>query len=171
MQNKTYIGIDNGVSGSIGILFEKPIDALFFKMPVMVKRDYQKTKMKTGKLKYITRIDFVGLSNILKTYLVNFDECFALIERPFTHPDKYYSTISAARACEATIIILELLDIQYDFIDSRSWQGVLLPSGIKGRENLKNWSQITGKRMFPHIEIGSDADGLLIAHYAKIRRM
>jgi len=55
----------------------------------------------------------------------------------------------------------------YEYIDSKEWQKVLLPKGIKGSDELKKASLDIGKRMFPTLKIKKDADGLLIAEYLR----
>jgi len=174
MNPKTYIGFDNGVSGSVGIVSDIPANAVFFKIPTMREKDYQKVDgIKRKKEKYINRIDFFTLAHELKQHVPDLDNCFALIERPFTNPEKYYTSISAAMSLEAVRITLNLLGIKrdrYDFCDSKEWQKVLLP-GTKGSESLKKWSKIIGEKLYPTLCFTGDADGLLIAHYAKLRRM
>jgi hypothetical protein len=167
--NKIHIGIDNGVSGSIGIIPDHTRNAKYFKMPIVKKRDYQK-----GRVKHINRIDIFMLANNLKNHIDDFAKCFFLLERPYTNPDHYDTTINAARAMEATLLTLEILgvaDRNIDFIDSKEWQRFFFPSGIRCRENLKRWSLEVGKREFQHINFVDDADGLLIARYAQIKRM
>ena len=74
----------------------------------------------------------------------------------------------AVRAFEATIVALEQLHIPYQYIDSKEWQKALLPKGCKGKE-LKKASHDIATRLFPVITLkkNEDADGLLIAEYAK----
>jgi hypothetical protein len=66
---------------------------------------------------------------------------------------------------EATEIVLEELQIPYQFIDSKEWQKVLLPSGLKG-DQLKKAALDVAKRLFPKQEI-VNADSLLIAEYCR----
>lgn len=155
-----YGGIDNGVSGTIGIL--TPSGSVFTETPAKKELNYTKNKS------LITRIDSVGLKCLLEKYS---DKCFFLIERPMVNPKMFKATISAVRALEATLNVIEILGIPYQYIDSKEWQKNILPSGIKGRDELKLASMNIGYRLFPeHHELitkNKDADGLLIAEYCK----
>jgi hypothetical protein len=71
------------------------------------------------------------------------------------------------RALEATLIALEEMEWPYSYIDSKEWQKVMLPSGLKGSDLLKKASLDVGKRLFPTLNIKKDADGLLIAEYMR----
>jgi hypothetical protein len=156
---RTYIGIDNGVSGSIGIIPMSGINARFHHTPTFSTLDYTKEK------KNITRIDHEELKEIL----VDFRNPFAFIERPMVNPGRFAATASALRAMESTLIALDTLAIPYRFIDSQEWQKAILPKGIKGADNWKRASLIMGKQLFPQFknEFKSDADGLLIAEWAR----
>jgi len=156
---RTFIGIDNGVSGSIGII---PIegDALFLHTPT--KRELNYTKSKS----WFTRIDAEGLFKVLREYTDK--SPFVYLERPMVNPGRFKATVSALRAMEATLIIIELLKIPYQYIDSREWQKETLPSGLK-KEEWKIASLQVGKRLFPHINFDgfNDADGIMIAEWAR----
>ena len=78
--------------------------------------------------------------------------------------------MSAIRALEATLIALEILEMPYEYIDSKEWQKGLLPEGLKG-EALKPASLDVGRRLFPKIDFKgfADADSLLIAEYQRKR--
>ena len=90
-----YIGIDNGVSGSIGIVSEDRSVVEFFKTPVLSQQDYTKRK------KNISRIDGVALAKRLGPYQVGEDITpFVYVERPMINPGRFHSTISAARALD-----------------------------------------------------------------------
>lgn len=159
----TYIGFDNGVTGTIGIINHH--GSFFREIPIKKGQDYTKKK------KNITRIDVIGLSDIFCDYVFGMSETImTLIERPMVNPKRFISTVSALRAFEATLIFLESHGIAYDFIDSKEWQRVLLPKGCE-KEQLKPASVTIGKRLFPHcselIEKHEDADGLLIAEYCR----
>ena len=156
---KTYIGIDNGVSGTIGIIYPDASD--FIKTPTKSEQNYTKTKGN------ITRINSVEL----ESYLTGITDCMALIERPMVNPKRFRATTSALRALEATLVVIEALGIPYAYIDSKEWQKALLPKGIKGSEELKRASKDIGIRLFPQhkelIEKHGDADGILMAEYAR----
>ena len=154
----TYIGIDNGVSGTIGII--SPDGVVFESTPVKSEQNYTKKKGN------ITRVDVVELYRLLDGY----DSVMCLIERPMVNPGRFKATLSAIRSLEATLNVLEMLQYPYQYIDSKEWQRELLPKGVKGEE-LKTSSRDIGTRLFPSfrdvIHKHKDADGLLIAEYAK----
>jgi hypothetical protein len=155
-----YIGIDNGVSGSIGTIRDTDNTVLFSRTPVSKRLDYTKKKS------WCNRIEIGSLTEMLRWGLdTNVATC--IIERPMVNPMRWIATKSALRALEATLIVLEDLEIPYRFIDSKEWQKALLPSGLKGPE-LKLAAVEVAKRLYPTIDCGKDADGLLIAHYAKM---
>ena len=153
-----YIGIDNGVSGTIGILGKQNH---FIETPTITQLNYTKKKSN------ISRIDVI----LLRTILQEYQPKLILLERPMVNPSRFQATASALRALEATLIIIEELFLPYMYIDSKEWQKELLPSGIKGSANLKEASKQIGCRLFPEftkeIEKHGDADGLLIAEYCR----
>jgi len=161
--NISFIGIDNGVSGTIGAICMKGYSSDFFfeKTPVRSEQNYTKTKGN------ITRIDVKKLYYQLKQFEA--DQIIVRIERPMVNPGRFKATISAIRALEATLIVLEKLKWGYQYIDSKEWQKALLPHGIKGGPAQKKASLDIGKRLYPQFSqlIGKhkDADGLLMAHY------
>lgn len=152
------IGIDNGISGSIGIITNET----YFYLHVPIKKELNYTKTK----QWLHRIDGIELKKILSSYenITN-----VLIERPMINPGRFKATVSAIRALEATLIIIEDLKLPYRYIDSREWQKSLLPKDLE-KEELKKASLQIGKRMFPNVNFDSftDADGLLIAKYGSI---
>ena len=169
--SKIWLGLDNGAAGSIGIINEDG-KAKFGVIPHKLEQSY--TKKEQG----ITRIDAKGLYDLLKhevwsgmdeNYPSNRNKVFALVERPFTSgPEKIKAVVSGMRALEAVLIVLEMLEIPYQYIDSKEWQKALLPEGIKGTPELKAASLQIGTRLFPQIvSKHKDRDGLLIALYAK----
>jgi hypothetical protein len=155
-----YIGIDNGVTGSIGIIGTDWSE--FIRTPTKSEQNYTKTKGN------ISRINFPVLKGLLEVYLGG--NGVAIIERPMVNPGRFKSTTSALRSLEATLIVLEELDFPYMYCDSKQWQKELLPAGIKGPE-LKTASVDIGCRLFPNhehfIKKHKDADGLLIAEWAR----
>lgn len=160
------IGIDNGVSGSIGIISKDGRETSFVVTPTKSEQNYTKTK------KNITRIDVDALTLYLKTQLVIADNSVhVMLERPLVNPGRLQATFSALRALEATIIVLEALKIPYEYMDSKAWQKLLLPQGIKGSDELKKASHDIGCRLFPQfktlIDKQGDADGILIAEYCR----
>lgn len=162
MAHKLYIGIDNGVSGTIGIVSNDPeFQPVNIITPVFPQQNYTKTKAN------INRINTPALEGLLMPYK---DDSFILIERPMVNPGRFKATTSALRALEATLIVIERLGIPFQYIDSKEWQKAMLPSGLKGPE-LKTASVDIGCRLFPQfkqtIVSHKDADGLLIAEYGR----
>lgn len=156
---KTYVGIDNGVSGSIGIVNHNATQVEFYLTPVKSCLNYQK------KGKNLNRVDVDALEDLLKPY----PNALVLLERPMVNPGRFEATASALRAFEATLIVLERLDLPYIYVDSREWQVPMLPAGIKGADKLKGASLDVGKRLFPALRniFKKDADGILIAEWAR----
>lgn len=155
--SKTYIGIDNGVSGTIAVLSGDSV--LFQKTPVKKVQDYTKAK------KMVSRLDAQEFYTLLSPYTEN---SFLLLERPLVNPTRFAATQSALRCHEAMLIVIELLRIPYGFIDSKEWQRAMLPKGTEGEE-LKRMSLEIANRKFPQYEgyKHPDRDALLIAEYAK----
>jgi hypothetical protein len=158
-----FVGIDNGVSGSIGIVpgtGEGSLVPLYFKMPIEKQLNYTKTKA------WINRINVSGFYQILSTFQSSV--VTIAMERPMVNPGRFKATVSALRALEATLITVERLGMSYRYIDSKEWQKALLPAGLEGPE-LKEASLQVGMRLFPKVDFGNfkDADGLLIAEYLR----
>lgn len=162
---KVYIGIDNGVSGSIAIIGEN-IKTLYLATPTFVQQDYTKKKSN------VTRIDTVALADLFESEVLDnydVDDIIVGIERPMVNPTRFVATASALRAWEATLIVLDRLQLPYVIVDSKQWQRKLLPKGVTGSSELKKASLDVGNRLFPQFkEIKhSDRDGLLIAEYLR----
>jgi hypothetical protein len=157
---KNFIGIDNGVSGSIGIISDS--SSLYVKTPIKRELNYTKSKQ------FLNRVDFDALKRLLFMYS---EDSFCLIERPMINPGRWKATVSAIRALESTLNVIELLKIPFSYIDSKEWQKALLPSGLEKQE-LKFASLNVGERLYPNINLSSfdDCDGLLLAHYCKMTR-
>lgn len=154
-----YVGIDNGVSGGITILTSDGTCLVHIDTPVKKVLSYTKTKQ------YITRIDTPKLSDLLTEYMNSIRMTY--IERPMVNPGRFKATMSAMRALEATEVVLELLQIPYQFIDSKEWQKELLPAGIE-KEELKVASAQVAKRLFPKLT-QRNADSILIAEHCRRR--
>ena len=158
---KTYIGFDNGSSATVCILGE---NTDIFSMPTKREQSY------TARKQQITRIDAPVLTAILSPYADGCD-VLAVLENPFCNPKMFKTSIAAARALEALLVVLENLGIPYMYISAKKWQHELLPAGIKGRAEQKKASLDVGCRLFPthkeEIIKHKDADGALIALWAK----
>lgn len=164
------VGIDNGVSGSIGIVRQG--NAQMLPMPTYSQLSYTKAK------RNITRIDWKALRELLLEHCplgtVNVwgggGVVKVFLERPMVNPGRFQATASALRAMEATLLVLEMFKLPLQYVDSKQWQKVMLPSGLKGDE-LKKASHDIGCRLFPHlsaiIDKHGDADGVLMAEAAR----
>lgn len=156
-----YIGIDNGVSGSIGIIDTDNNTQVYFPTPTFSQQNYTKTKAN------ITRIDTEQLKELIGQYPLS----TVVLERPMVNPARFKATTSALRSLEATLIVVELLGHRLIYVDSKEWQRVLLPEGVKGSADLKKASLDIGLRLFPGlsepIRKQKDADGILIAEWAR----
>lgn len=154
-----YIGIDNGVTGSIGIIH--PAGYSYHIIPSIKQQDYTKKK------KIVSRIN----TSILMELIRNHKHVQIAIERPMINGQRFNASLSAARALEAVLIVVEQLGFGYKFIDSKAWQTEMLPKGTKSNIELKAMSCYIGERMFPDVseEIVKcgDADGILIAEWLK----
>lgn len=166
---KIWIGIDNGVSGTIGILGTH-IMPEFFKTPVIMVQDYCKAK------KNISRLDAISFYNRLhslkqwsETREIDLKIC---IERPMVNPSMFKASESALRCFESMWAIIDLLNLPVQFIPSTDWQKEVLPKGSKGEE-LKRMSLEIGNRFYPQFKDikHPDRDGLLIAHWMKLKNM
>jgi hypothetical protein len=153
-QQKTFIGIDNGVSGAITILSNENNVILHEKTPVKKCLNYTKKKA------FINRVDFRAFEKLLKDAG---KDTFCFIERPMVNPTRFNASVSALRCLEASIILLEDLQIPYQFIDSKEWQKELLPSGLV-KDELKVAANNVAKRLFPKVKV-YNADSILIAEY------
>ena len=168
IMSKVYIGIDNGISGSVGILHQDGTLLAFQSMPIFSQTSYLKTKVRNW-----TRININELWDLLHHYQEMPYEASnpytykCLIERPMINPTRFQASMSARGALEATLIVLEGLSIGYEYCDSKVWQKMLLPQGCKG-DQLKIASRDVGVRMWPEVQGRHiDCDGLLIAEWAR----
>jgi hypothetical protein len=169
---KVYIGIDNGTTGSIGIIApsDNSLHEWWIRMiptPVILQQNYTKAK------KNLNRVNARELMAYFKVNIVDEWQGYqklALLERPMVNPGRFQATLSGIRCLEAQLCILEALEIPYMYIDSGQWQKELLPQGCH-KEQLKKASHDIGIRLFPDlkfaIEKQKDADGILIAEWAR----
>lgn len=155
---RAFIGVDNGISGSVGIIYSDGTYE-FFKSPVIKQQDYTKKKKLISRIvpnKFADLLNKVGPGSMV------------FIERPMINSTRFNASMSAIRAYEMTITILETLGLPYETIDSKDWQRTLLPQGVSGDE-LKKASFDVGNRLFPSFKEVKhpDRDGLLIALHCK----
>ena len=164
---KLYIGIDNGTSGTIGILGEH--NMVFIETPIVKEQSYTKKK------EIISRVDINKLYEVFAEAMNNEgcqpSDCMVVMERPMINPEMFKTSMSASRTLEAELCVVEMLSMPHMYIDSKQWQREILPQGIKGSPELKKASRDIGKRLFPvHeflIDRHKDADGILIAYWAR----
>lgn len=162
MNSKVYIGIDNGISGTIGIIGDGDLRLLH--TPIKKEQDYTKTK------KNISRLDVLSFVSIFNG--MNRNDIVFVMERPLVNPTRFTASICAVRCFESELSQIELMGCKHIFIDSKEWQRELLPKGCKGEE-LKKASLDIGNRLFPQLESFKhpDRDGILIAEYARRKNL
>lgn len=154
------VGIDNGVTGSITVLYA---DKTFtwWKTPVVKCRNYTKT------VRHLERINFPKLLRFLSNLSSMNEVVLAVMERPMVNPKRWVASTSALRCLEATIIALEMTGIPYAFIDSKQWQKEFLPEGTKGSDDLKRASDELAIKKYPiHVFKNGEGDSCHIAEYA-----
>jgi len=162
-----YVGIDNGVSGSVGTISDETHEVSWTPMPIKKCLNYTKSK------RWINRVDVVKFKELLFNKIKKFlpasfsTNCIVFIERPMVNPGRFQATMSALRCLEATLIVLEEMGLPYVYVDSKQWTKALLPSGLKGSDELKKASLQVAKRLFPSLECVKDGDSILIAEYAR----
>lgn len=164
---KTVIGIDNGSTGTVGII--TPTKSYFFETPTTPFLHYGKRGTVSN------RIDRAELSRMITEAITGIDKntVRVMIERPFTAgPMMIKAMLGAHRCFEATICVLEDLGLGYEVVDSGTWQDPVLGS-VSGSSALKQASMLRGMQMYPQfakeIKQHKDADGLLIAHHFAYR--
>jgi hypothetical protein len=162
--SKVYIGIDNGVTGTIGVVGDD-IQPQICHTPVKKEQNYTKKK------DIVTRLDANGFADIIKQF--DAKDVMIVMERPMVNPTRFKATTSALRCFEAQLILIEHLGLAYCYVDSKDWQRELLPKGIKGADEQKKASKDIGKRLFPRLADFKhpDFDGLLIAEYARRKNL
>lgn len=169
-----WIGIDNGVTGTIACLIEDRekgiFSTCFMETPVISHMSYQKSKKK-----HMNRIDWEKIRDLFKELTESCDRVVACIERPMINSVRFEASLSARASLEAMLILFEMFQMPYSYVDSRAWQKVYLPAGIKGSAEQKEASKEVGLRMFPeHAQLitkHKDADALLIASYMRKENM
>ena len=130
-------------------------------VPTSMAQDFTKKKQN------VTRIQF----NVLRSFLSNFPGAQVVMERPMINPTRYKATLSAVRCIEATLCVLESLDLPEHIIDDRVWKKGLFPAGVKGPAANKQMSTTLGCKRFPElkkqIKMQGDADAMFIADYCR----
>ncbi|RLB93544.1 MAG: hypothetical protein DRH26_03615 [Deltaproteobacteria bacterium] len=177
---KYFIGIDNGVTGSICILDENGNCLEYFPTPVQKTLNYTKAK------EYVNRVTVRALAEMLTPYAKT---ATVILERPMVNPLRWKASISAIRCDEATRGVLEALGTKLIYVDSREWQTPMLPKrkavarlpkGSTAEEKkinkaakaafkteTKSLSLMVANRLFPTIDFKKDGDAALIAEWAR----
>jgi hypothetical protein len=162
--SKLYIGIDNGVTGTIGVIHENY--RKMYKIPVKHEQSYTKvtqqiTRLRVDEFEEILRDEIKLTVNTLSNVLV-------LMERPMVNPMRFKASVSAIRCLEASLGVIERIGLSYIYVDSKEWQKVMLPKGLK-KEQLKEASLDISRRLFPNIDYKGlkDGDSLLMAEWAR----
>lgn len=167
-----YIGIDNGVSGTVSHIGPgSPFGSEVWPTPVKLEQNYQKTQ------KNINRLDHDRFRESISELVGRIqkscpgEQVRVVLEKPFVNPMNYVATSTSIRCFEAQLVILEQLGLSHTYLDAKAWQKTMLPEGTKGRPAQKKASLDLGLRLFPqHAEFirkHKDADGLLIAEYCR----
>lgn len=154
-----FVGIDNGTTGSIGFVGG---DLPFL---VLSKQYTRPSTLKSGKG---NEINPRALFEIFQPIANRIG--MVAIERPFTAVGMGNAPVLGRGAFEATRTVLELLEIPFMVVDSKQWQKLFLPAGIKGSKELKEASKALGTQQWPicseEIKRQGDADGLFLARLA-----
>lgn len=155
-----FIGIDNGTTGSIAIIDENLKIHHFGAIP------FKRTINYTKKGKVISRIDFEKLNSLLSQFQ---NDSFCITEYPAINPKFVNTSILAARAFEALLIVLEFNKIPYEIIPSKTWQKLLLPK-MKNSKDLKLAADEKAKQIFGINDIPKGfGDSLLLAYYLRLK--
>lgn len=177
---KYYIGIDNGVTGSVCVLDEHGRCLEYWPTPTEKTLNYTKEK------EYITRVKGEVLGKKLRPYAANGT---VVIERPLVNPGRWKATVSALRCDEATRIVLEILGLRFIYVDSKEWQEPMLPNRRKPpritksmteaekneakrladayKGETKQLSLLVAQQLFPQISFKKDGDAALMAEWAR----
>ncbi len=151
---------DNGVTGSWGIIYP---DSTYTHFITPVRKCLSYTKVKQN----ISRVDVPALKEKLQVAILDRKlPSITLLERPLVNPGRFKATMSAVRALEATLIVLEDLKLPYMYVDSREWQSVMLPKNTIG-DQLKIVSKQVAERLFPSLVLKKDGDSMLGAEWAR----
>ena len=180
--------LENVETGTISclIFYDKNNIKIYFKKTFShVDLDYQKD------INYIARIDWEKLkdwfnkiikkakTNYIRKYNKEDIKISVILERPMINADRFKQSKNAARAFESTLMVLEMLELEknYIIIDSKKWQHyffgkntVLIDlkeaSKNKGIEYLTNLNEKRYKNELNTIKQHGDADSLLICRWA-----
>ena len=180
---KHYIGVDNGVTGSVAVLSEDGQLVSYAAVPTKKVLGY------TKKMKFLRKIDVVGLEKLIE----GLPGAVVLLERPATNKNWSFNSLeSSIRADEAVNIVVERLGYSLHYVDSREWQKEMLPvktvprakkgaseeekkklrqARTRVKKQTKEASLNIGRRLFPGAEFKGDADSALMAEWARRKNL
>lgn len=179
---KIIFGLDNGSSGTISCIIPEYNYISFQCTPIFQYLDY------TKEIQYINRINHFELKKwfenqlkIAKEFYKNEIKAIVILERPMVNPQRFKQSKSALRAYEATLIILELLKLNYIVLDSKQWQHYFfgkntsqidlkyesMKLGLLTLEKIYNKDKMEFQEMKKCMIEHGDGDSLLICRYAK----
>lgn len=159
-----FVGFDNGTTGTYGVVDGTGKAISFGETPVKTVRDY------TLKIRHITRIDVLAVMRLLHIFEALGNKLVVVTERPLLNPGLLRGSVSAVRAYEALLVAVELSGhVMARTVDIRNWLTEYIP--LSDIRNTKEDSARIGTELFPQfadaIADHGDADGLLIAEYAR----
>lgn len=173
-----YMGIDNGVSGTVAVMDPLGRVLMFGLTPTFSEINYTKDR------KNCTRLDFKESLRLMQEIALRqgVTHLRVVMERPMVNPGRFLATASALRCHEAWLITLQLaqdhfgLEYSIRFLDSKEWQSKVLPH-IPKKGDTKAPSADVGMRLTSdpkHRELirkHKDADGLCMAEFARRERL
>jgi len=168
-----YIGMDNGSTGTVGIVNTDRTICDFFNTPIIKELSYNTTSKK-----FVSELDIEVFSNRVKGLIGDSKEpIFAILERPFSNGQAMYR--NSVKLAYGFFVLqkqsMKLMGIGYEVMDSKKWQKKILPPGTTSSGDLKRASKDIGIRLYPQFKTimtrQGDADGMLIAEYARIMKL
>ena len=163
--SRTIIAVDNGVSGSLAHITDRSVGVEY--TPVFTELGYQK------EAKNCTRVDFKALREYFRSFAGQ--NPHVIFERPCINPMRFATSVSAARAYEASLLALtdSGIEFSHETITSSDWQKPLLPAGLKGKD-LKKASAQRATELYPQwaawIKKNGDGDSLMMAVWGRRTR-
>jgi len=164
VSGRVFIGVDNGVTGTLGAVPEDGGWSLFSRMPTYKSKEYMRSKTR-----FMTHLDPVALEKFFRD-LATEGPLTIVTERPLVNPKLFKATMSAVRCHEILLATMRRMGLSlYATWDSRDWQSKVLGKLEKGE--TKPASLAKGLELYPdHAEMmkrHGDADGILMAHWLR----
>lgn len=155
---KVFVFVDNGPTGSIGVIREDGTSPEYIPVPTYKERNHTK-----GKSRHTTHVDYDALVGILRRVSKS-GEIVLASERPLINPGRFFATISGVRAHEVFLCAARSLKLSPACTyDSRNWQPEALGPFSVGES--KERSRQIGTQLFPQfaelIAKRGEADGIL----------